>query len=269
MNVPPLVLVRFRPGARFGPNGIREGSKRITKDSSWNVPMGLNPFKYGHKILDCGDIPITQFDNELALEQMEYGYDHLLSAKARATTVTTPDGVQHRKPLYTKTGRVHPKLITLGGDHTLTLPILRSLNKVYGPVSVIHFDSHMDTWQPQQFVNKKGVKKTIIDHGSYFWHAAQEGLVRNGSSTHAGIRTRLGDLGDYETDREVGFRLDHAYEIDDIGTQGIIENIRKTVGGNPVYLSIDIDTLDPSAAPATGMCNSALFSSSWSLNIRY
>lgn len=214
--------------------------------------MNLNPFDYGQKILDCGDIPVTQFDNAVALGQMEIGYDHLLSAQARTTNLTTADGVTHHKPLYTKTGRVHPKIITLGGDHTLTLPVLRSLNKVYGPVSVIHFDSHLDTWQPQEFTNKNGHKKRIIDHGSYFWHAAKEGLVRNGSSTHAGIRTRLGDLGDYVTDRECGFRLDHAYEIDDIGTQGIIDNIRKTVGGNPVYLSIDIDTLDPSAAPATG-----------------
>jgi agmatinase len=90
------------------------------------------------------------------------------------------------------------------------------------------------------------------DHGTYFYHAAKEGLIRNGSSIHAGIRTSLSGPSDYQNDKDCGFKMNEARLIDDIGTKGIIENIRKAVEGNPVYLSIDIDVLDPSAAPATG-----------------
>lgn len=224
----------------------------MTKLKSYNVPMGLNPFDHGLKLIDCGDIPVTQLNNAVALRQMERGYDKLLFTSARTTQVTTADGRVHTKPLHTKTGRVHPKIVTLGGDHTIVLPILRSIGKVYGPVSVIHFDSHLDTWRPDTYTNVEEDEAGTINHGSFFWHAAQEGLIRNGSSAHAGIRTRLGSLDDYVNDRECGFRLDHAFEIDDIGTQGIIDNIRKQVGNNPVYLSIDIDVLDPTAAPGTG-----------------
>lgn len=224
----------------------------MTKLKSYNVPMGLNPFAQGLKIIDCGDIPASQLDNSVALKQMERGYDKLLFSSAKTTSLTTADGKEHTRALFTKTGRVHPKIMTLGGDHTIVLPILRSLNKAYGPVSVIHFDSHLDTWRPDSYTNAGGIAASTINHGSFFWHAAQEGLIRNGTSAHAGIRTRLSGLEDYENDRECGFRLDHAFEIDDIGTQGIVENIRTRVGDNPVYLSIDIDVLDPSAAPATG-----------------
>lgn len=155
------------------------------------------------------------------------------------------------KPLHSKTGKVHPRVVTLGGDHTIVLPILRSINSAYGPISVIHFDSHLDTWDPKVFGGGRS-KTASINHGSYFHWAAKEGLIRNGSSVHAGIRTTLSGPSDYKHDRESGFKLNEARLIDEIGTKGIIENIRKVVEGHPVYLSIDIDVLDPSAAPATG-----------------
>lgn len=90
-----------------------------------------------------------------------------------------------------KAGRF-PRILTLGGDHTITLPILRSIHSAYGPVSVIHFDSHLDSWKPG-LLGMPGVT-----HGTYFYYAAQEGLLQKGASVHAGIRTPLTSIKDYE-----------------------------------------------------------------------
>ncbi|CAO1617944.1 unnamed protein product [Sympodiomycopsis kandeliae] len=242
LGIPFDSAVTFRPGARFAPSGIRHNSKRMAEFTGYNVPLDVNVYHSGQKILDCGDIPVTSFDTLLALQQMQKGYSSLL--KRGVSTGKNLTG----KPLFTKDGQLHPKIVTLGGDHTIVLPILRSLNEVYGPVSVIHFDSHLDTWAP----SKHATKRQAIHHGSYFWHASNEGLVRNGTSSHAGIRGRVTSPQDFRDDREVGFQLSQAHEIDDIGVSGIIKHLRDTVKDSPVYLSIDIDVLDPSIAPATG-----------------
>lgn len=155
------------------------------------------------------------------------------------------------KPGLSTAGKTLPRVITLGGDHTITLPLLRSVNKAYGPVSVIHFDSHLDTWKPKVFGGSPS-KQASINHGTYFYHAAQEGLLRNDSNIHAAIRTTLSGPSDYENDGYCGFEISEAREIDTIGTEGIIKKIRDRVGDNPVYLSIDIDSIDPAFAPATG-----------------
>lgn len=128
-----------------------------------------------------------------------------------------------------------------------TLPILRSIHETYGPVSVLHFDAHLDTWKPTVFGGSNG----LINHGTYFHHAFQEGLITN-TSAHAGIRTTLSSLDDYKHDAECGFKLHEARLIDDVGTAGVIKSLRERLGSGPVYLSIDIDTLDISVAPATG-----------------
>ncbi|KAI8235331.1 putative agmatinase 2 [Colletotrichum sp. SAR 10_99] len=181
----------YRPGARFGPRGIRAGSSREKKGRSYNTVWGVDPYEEGLEIIDCGDVPITPFDAQHAFKQMEQAYRQILYHP-------TSDNNQWE----------HPRIISLGGDHSIVLPILRSLKTVYGPVSVIHLDSHLDTFQ--------GPK-------------------------------------DYEIDRDVvGFTIIEAHEIDDIGMNGIIEKVKKAVGDTPVYLSIDIDVLDPSIAPATG-----------------
>lgn len=151
-----------------------------------------------------------------------------------------------------KQGKTLPRVITLGGDHTITLPLLRSVNKAYGPISVIHFDSHLDTWKPKVFGGAPS-KQAAINHGTYFYWASQEGLLANDTNIHAGIRTTLSGPSDYENDGYCGFTRVEAREIDKIGTDGIIKAIKARVGTkNPVYLSIDIDTLDPAFAPATG-----------------
>lgn len=155
-------------------------------------------------------------------------------------------------PGLSKHGKTLPRIITLGGDHTITLPLLRSINKAYGPISVIHFDSHLDTWKPSVFGGAPS-KQASINHGTYFYHASQEGLLANDTNIHAGIRTTLSGLSDYTNDGYCGFSRIEARDIDTIGTSGIIKAIRDRVGTNdPVYLSIDIDTLDPAFAPATG-----------------
>jgi agmatinase len=144
-----------------------------------------------------------------------------------------------------KNGKTLPRVITLGGDHTITLPLLRSVNRAYGPISVIHFDSHLDTWKPKVFGGSPS-KVASINHGTYFYHASQEGLLANDSNIHAGIRTTLSGPSDYENDGYCGFEIVEAREIDTIGMNGIIKKIKDRVGTTkPVYLSIDIDTLDP------------------------
>ncbi|CAP93987.1 Pc16g13170 [Penicillium rubens Wisconsin 54-1255] len=232
----------YRPGARFGPSGIRQGSRRLNL-GGYNVPLQANPFTSDMRILDCGDVPVTSYDNAWAIRQIEEGHNSILMRKPY---------LDANKPGLSRAGKTLPRVITLGGDHTITLPLLRSINKAYGPVTVIHFDSHLDSWKPKVFGGSPS-EVAAINHGTYFYHAAMEGLLRNDTNIHAGIRTTLSGPSDYDNDGYCGFEIVEAREIDVIGTDGIIKKIRDRVGtDNPVYLSIDIDTLDPAFAPATG-----------------
>ncbi|KAI6089713.1 arginase family-domain-containing protein [Hypoxylon rubiginosum] len=232
----------YRPGARFGPSGIRQGSRRLNLYGGYNVPLETNPFNSWATVLDCGDIPVTSYDNTFALQQIEEGHFELLS---RAPTTAANEKGPAKKD------RTLPRIITLGGDHTITLPLLRSIKRAYGPISVIHFDSHLDTWRPKVFGGSPS-EVASINHGTYFYHAAMEGLLSNNSNIHAGIRTTLSGPSDYDNDGYCGFEIVEAREVDKIGTDGIIKKILERVGDGPVYLSLDIDTLDPAFAPATG-----------------
>ncbi|MCJ1277221.1 hypothetical protein MMC21_005031 [Puttea exsequens] len=147
-----------------------------------------------------------------------------------------------------------PKLITLGGDHSVALPALRALNKIYGgPVAVLHFDAHLDTWHPSKYPSAWSSPQSDFTHGSMFWIASNEGLIINGSSAHAGLRTRLSGWEDFEDDERQGFLRIAADDIDDIGTKGVVEAILKRIGSElPVYLSLDIDVIDPGLCPGTG-----------------
>lgn len=250
LGAPFDTAVSYRPGARFGPRAIRSGSARQTSFRGYNARAGLNPFTSWAKIVDCGDIPVTPFDNALALRQMSDAY---LELSGRGPTEkSTESGVR-----YFST----PKIITLGGDHSVALPALRALNKVYGhPITVVHFDAHLDTWHPAKYPSawidpEDSTTQSFLNHGSMFWLASTEGLIANGSSVHAGLRTRLSgnDMTDYEDDTQQGWMRISTDDIDDIGTKGIIESIMGRVGTEvPVYLSIDIDVIDPGLAPATG-----------------
>ncbi len=221
------------PGARFGPRAIRAASARQTSFRGFNPRRGLNPYTSPYTILDCGDIPITPFDNALALHQMTNAYLEL----------------GFRSPALLHSTNPKPKLLTLGGDHSVALPALRALNKIYGgPVAVLHFDAHLDTWHPAKYPSVWESAQSDFTHGSMFWIASNEGLIINGSSAHAGLRTRLSGDGwdDYEDDDRQGFLRISADDIDEMGTTGIINAIIERIGTEtPTYLSLDIDVLDP------------------------
>ncbi|GAV55598.1 hypothetical protein ZYGR_0AV02300 [Zygosaccharomyces rouxii] len=239
LGVPFDTAVSFRPGARFGPQAIRRASQRQNGLRGFNARAGINPYEDWARIIDCGDIPVTPMDNQLALQQMDAAYDELISG---SNTSSSASGS-------------FPRLVSLGGDHSVILPALRALHKHYGPISVIHLDSHLDTWSPDSYPSYWHSNTSEFTHGSMLWLAAQEGLINKGHCVHAGLRTRLSgtDWFDYEEDDRVGFHRIHADEMMDLGPRGIAEQIKKIVPKNaPVYLSVDIDVLDPSAAPGTG-----------------
>ncbi|KAG9314170.1 arginase family-domain-containing protein [Chiua virens] len=233
----------FRPGARFGPYAIRSGSRRQRPTRGYTLAWGNNPYESGPKILDCGDVPTSPFDNALAVDQIEVAYNTLLARPLASGSSLWSGGA-----VLAKDSREHPRIVSLGGDHTIVLPILRALNKVYGTISVIHFDAHLDTWNGYA---GSVTDQSRITHGTFFSKAKEEDLIAN-SSIHAGIRCKLEGLGDLVNDESVGFHLITSDDIDDYGVASIIERIRKRVGDTPVYLSLDIDVLDPSQAPGTG-----------------
>jgi len=246
LGAPFDIATSFRPGARFGPNGIRQGSRRLGVDHL-NVPMKIRVSDY-LAVADCGDVPMVFVDNKVALRQLEL---------ANAALLAKSSAHEFEGHSLAKDGKFHPRVLTLGGDHTITLPLLRGIAGVYGPVSVIHFDSHIDTWKPRQPMEGGPWfpgEEVPVTHGSYFWYAHQEGLLApNHSNIHVGIRGGgVGDWENYKNDYEVGFVISHAEDIEEIGWRGIVQKIRETVGDNPVYITLDIDVLDPSVAPATG-----------------
>ncbi|KID84363.1 agmatinase [Metarhizium guizhouense ARSEF 977] len=229
-----------RKSARFGPRAIRQASSRQTSLRAFNPRANVNPYQNWARIIDCGDIPVTPFDNAIAAEQMTQAFRRL--GRARPASAL---------------GGGKPKLVTLGGDHSIALPALRALREMYGrPVRVLHFDAHLDTWDPAAYPSAWG--STHFTHGSMFWMANAEGLLSNasaGPSVHAGLRTRLTgtDWADHEADTAQNWVRFAADDIDEVGTRGIVDGIMAVLGTeDPVYLSVDIDVLDPAFAPGTG-----------------
>ena len=136
-------------------------------------------------------------------------------------------------------------IISMGGDHTIAFPLLRAINKINkGPVALVHFDAHLDTWDTYF-----GAPYT---HGTPFRRAREENLFLDNASMHVGIRGPLYSRDDLKNDAEFGFKIIHCDEFQSQGIDKIVERIRKRVGNNPLYLSIDIDVLDPAFAPGTG-----------------
>ncbi|KAE8411590.1 arginase family-domain-containing protein [Aspergillus pseudocaelatus] len=223
--------VTARPGARYGPGGIRLGSRRL---QGWNIYTGVNVFQSWAKMVDCGDAPLTWLDNTVALKQLDLAHKVISSRPTNSTNL----------------GRT-PRILTLGGDHTTTLSALRSTYAKWGPVSVIHFDSHLDTWDPK--VLGGGISHYAgVNHGTFLHIAHEEGLIRN-TSLHVGIRAPvIRPKGDIRNDIRCGFEIIKARDLDRVGINGIVEQIKSRVGDNKVYISVDIDVLDPAYAPATG-----------------
>ena len=218
---------------------------RLSPGGGYNVRASHNPLSSWAKIIDCGDIPVTPYDNAQAMRQMTEAYVEL---GRRPSTRSLSSGIASRTAFK-------PVIVTIGGDHSIVLPILRALREVHQmPVSVLHFDAHMDTWAPDTDAYWD-TEQSHFNHGSVFWHASQEGLIDKRSSMHVGLRSRLSgnDETDYNTDDQQGFMRISSDDIDIMGTQGIVSKIVSRLGSSQaVYLSVDIDVLDPAQAPGTG-----------------
>jgi agmatinase len=214
VGVPFDTGVSYRPGARFGPNHVRESSRLLRP---FNPAANVSPFAT-QQVVDAGDIAAHPFDIEEAISSIHKSYDQL-SERAK-------------------------KIVTIGGDHTITLPILRSLKAKHGAISVVHFDAHLDTWD-----SYFGADYT---HGTTFRRASEEGLLDPEGCMHIGIRGPLYAAKDLTDDKALGFQIFSSVEFQDLGVNAAIEKMKARVGNRPVYISIDIDVLDPAHAPGTG-----------------
>ena len=135
-------------------------------------------------------------------------------------------------------------------DNDIALPLLRGTYPIWGPSVLLHFDSHIDTWRPERMNGGPTNSDSEITHGSMLHLAHEEGLMSNNSNMHLGARCMLSDRhGDLDNDQRCGFNYIRAREIDSLGIDGIVERIVKRVGDQLVYVSIDIDVLDPAFSP--------------------
>jgi agmatinase len=207
--------VSFRPGARFGPSAIRQASRHLRP--AYNPAQDVSPFQVLQAV-DAGDVACNPFDIDEAIGQIDDGVGELLGAGRR--------------------------VVLLGGDHTVALGALRAVVREHGPVALVHFDAHLDTWD-----SYFGADRT---HGTVFRRAFEEGLLLPDSSTHIGIRGPLYDAEDLVADAGFGFKIFRAADFDALGTAEVVGLTRQRVGDAPVYLSLDIDVLDPAFAPGTG-----------------
>jgi agmatinase len=198
-----------RPGTRFGPGAIRRASGMLTDGAhpaNWADPATL-------ELADVGDFAIALGDISASLRLIE----------------------QQAAPLR--------HLIALGGEHGVTLPLLRALTKRTGPVGLVHFDAHVDTW-PDNFGQPYG-------HGSVFFHAISEGLVAPSQMIQLGIRSPVQKaVWDWTVGQ--GVTILSAQDIHASTPDAVAARVRTVVGAGPVYFSFDIDALDPSCAPGTG-----------------
>jgi agmatinase len=206
--------VTYRPGARFGPSYIRQGSRLLRP---YNPALDVAPFA-GVQVVDAGDIAANPFDIPAALAEIDAGVRELSS-----------DG----RPV-----------VLLGGDHTVALPALRALHAQHGPLAMVHFDAHLDTWDTYF-----GAPYT---HGTPFRRAAEEGLIDAARSLHVGIRGPLYAATDLEESTRLGYATVNCSDYDRLGLSGVVDAMRERLGTGPVYVSVDIDVIDPGMAPGTG-----------------
>jgi agmatinase len=199
-----------RPGARFGPRGIREASTQLAELLPYPWGFDINEYM---KTVDYGDCWLDVWD-----------------PKTIKNTIT-----EHAKEII----KHDTKMLTFGGDHYITYPLLIAHVEKYGkPLSLIHFDAHTDTWQDG------GVPDEQMNHGTMFYKAVKEGLIDPEKSIQIGIRTFNQDT--------LGFNIYGADWIHDNGTDKLISKIYEIIGQNEAYLTFDIDCLDPAYAPGTG-----------------
>jgi agmatinase len=206
-GVPFDQAVTHRTGPRFGPRAIREASTLQPYDPPYGWPFApLEEFA----IADAGDLA---FDYAHTASFPGLLTDHIAGILAQG-----------------------PGTITLGGDHFITLPILRAYAAKYGPMAVIHFDAHSDLWADDDMDR--------IDHGTFMYKAVKQGLVDPAATIQIGIRTVCDDY--------LGVRYIDARTVHERGTDWVVEQVRARVGNRPAYVTFDIDALDPAFAPGTG-----------------
>ncbi|MCD6021059.1 MAG: agmatinase [Actinomycetia bacterium] len=206
--------VTYRPGARFGPQAVRSASRLLR---SYHPALDVKPFAE-QQVVDAGDIACNPFDIAEAIAQIEAGAEEALDTASA--------------------------LLSIGGDHTIALPLLRVMHRRHGPVALVHFDAHLDTWDTYF-----GAAYT---HGTPFRRAWEEGLLLEDEATHVGIRGPLFSPDDLVDDARFGFEIVTAMDVLDEGRAAVAERVRSRLGDAPVYVSIDIDVLDPAFAPGTG-----------------
>jgi agmatinase len=198
-----------RPGARFGPTAIRQASRMLVDGDhpiAWSEPNRLD-------IADIGDFRVA--------------HGNILETLAAIEAQARP--LKH--------------LVALGGDHTVTLALLRALAARTGKLGLVHFDAHVDTW-PESFGQRFG-------HGSPFYHAIEEGLIDSHRTVQIGIRSPMQrEVHDWTVGK--GVTIVFAEEVHENGPKAAAERIRAIIGDAPAYLTFDVDALDPAFAPGTG-----------------
>ncbi|HJP77068.1 MAG TPA: agmatinase [Pseudonocardiaceae bacterium] len=214
VGVPFDTGVSYRPGARFGPAALREASRLLRP---YHPGLDVSPFAQ-MQVVDAGDIAANPFNIGEAIETVQ--------AEAEALTANGT------------------RLVTIGGDHTIALPLLRAAATKHGPVALLHFDAHLDTWDTYF-----GEPYT---HGTPFRRASEEGILDTSALSHVGTRGPLYGKRDLEEDRRLGFGIVTSGDVLRRGVDETIDALRQRIGDRPLYISIDIDVLDPAHAPGTG-----------------
>ncbi len=214
VGVPLDVGTSNRSGARFGPRQIRTESCLIRP---YNMATRAAPFD-SLQVADIGDVAINTFNLEKSVAIIEDAYDRILADDC--------------KPL------------TLGGDHTITLPILRAVKKKHGPIGVVHIDAHAD-------INDHMFGEPVA-HGTPFRRAIEEGLIEPARMVQIGLRASGYEAGDFDWPRSQGVRVVQAEECWYKSLAPLMAEVREQLGEGPVYVSYDIDGLDPAYAPGTG-----------------
>ncbi|MCY0967215.1 agmatinase [Oceanospirillaceae bacterium G-43] len=206
-GVPFDMATSGRPGTRFGPQGIRQASANLVWEGArWPWDFALDDRL---KVVDAGNVSFRHGEPQTLVHNLQQWVATVLAA-GKST-------------------------LLFGGDHFIALPALRAIAAHHGPVALIHFDAHTDTYD----------NGTACDHGTMFYHAVQEGLLLPEQSIQVGIRTSYDRAGH-------PFEVLDAALVNDLGPQATLERIRQRVGNAPVYLTFDIDSLDPAYAPGTG-----------------
>jgi guanidinobutyrase len=214
VGIPMDIGTSNRTGTRHGPRAIRNESAMMRP---YNMATGAGPFAK-MQVADIGDVAINTFDLKKTVDIITAAYD----------TILKHDVVP----------------LTLGGDHTLTYPVLRAIAKKHGPVALIHVDAHSDT-NDEMFGEK-------IAHGTPFRRAVEDGLLQNNKVFQIGLRGTGYEPGDFDWGRDQGFTVVQAEECWHKSLTPLMDDIRSQIGDTPCYLTYDIDSLDPSIAPGTG-----------------